>query len=199
MARPAPASAGCAVMALRIVPCTIAEARAFVEAKHSHLHAPVGGLCAVGVARDGDLACVAILSRPVARRLQEQGCAEVVRVASDGTPHVASMALAAITRAALALGWRRIVSSTLLGEAGSSYRAAGWRPVAVGEPGQDQWNCPNRVRSAPEQAGAKVRWETGPDALPFAPDVDALVRASVGKVVIPPRTQGLGPLFAVRP
>ncbi len=177
-------------MSLRVVPCNIGEARAFVE--HSHLHAPLSGLCAVGVAEDGRLACVAILSRPVSRELQAQGCAEVVRVASDGTPHAASMALGAITRAAAALGWRRIVSSTLLGEVGTTYRAAGWRAVAV-QLRERTWGTRGDLGAI--QPGAKVRWETGPDAMPVNPDVDELVRASVGKVAIPDRAERM-PLFS---
>ena len=179
-------------MTLRVVPVTIGEACAFVERHHSHLHAPVSGLCAVGVA-DGDrLACVAILSRPVSRELQAQGCAEVTRVASDGTEHAAGKALGAITRAALALGWRRLVSSTLLGEAGTIYRACGWCPVSVG--GGGQWGRSSRSRPDAIQPGAKVRWETGPDAKPMDPKVDLLVRESVGKVPILKRRSGL-PLF----
>lgn len=115
---------------LRVVPVTITDARAHVARWHSHLAAPVGGLLAAAVAEGDRVACVAILGRPVSRVLQAQGCAEVTRVASDGTaPHAASMALGAIRKAALALGWRRLVSSTLIGEAGTSYRAAGWHPL----------------------------------------------------------------------
>ena len=116
---------------LTVVPLTLTAARRHVHQHHSHLERPQGGLCAVGVADDGQLACVAILSLPRARLLNGKA-AEVIRVASDGTRHAASMCLAAITRAGLALGYTRLVSSTLLGEAGTSYRAAGWRPVAIG-------------------------------------------------------------------
>ncbi len=184
-------------MSLRVVPCTIGAARAFVEREHSHLRRPVSGLCAVGVATDGRLVCVAILSRPISRVLQTQGCAEVTRCASDGTPHAASMAYGAISRAGLALGWHRLVSSTLLGEAGTCLRAAGWRPVAVRGPRSPrEWSCGSRDREDAAQPGAKVRWEFGPAALPLAPLVDALVRASVGKVAIPPRKATVMPLFA---
>lgn len=112
---------------LRIVPVGVREARERVEALHSHHHAPPGALFCVGVA-DGDrLVCVAIVSRPVARMLDADATvAEVTRVASDRTPHAASMAIAAATRAAIALGYRRLVSYTLLGESGTCYRAAGW-------------------------------------------------------------------------
>ncbi len=186
-------------MSLRVVPCTIGEARAFVERAHSHLHAPISALCAVGVAIEGgELVCVAMLSRPVSRELQAQGCAEVTRCASDGTPHAASMAYGAISRAGIALGWRRLVSSTLLGEAGTCLRAAGWRPVAMRGPRSlAEWSSARRDRQDAAQPGAKVRWEFGPDALPLNREVDEVLRASVGKVALPARPER-DPLFATR-
>lgn len=183
-------------MSLRIVPITIGDARLFVEREHSHLHAPLSGLCAVSVVGGGLVVCVAILSRPVSRELQAQGCAEVTRVASDGTEHAGSMALGAIRRAALALGWRRLVSSTLLGEAGTIYRADGWHPVAVHGPrSPEAWSCASRDREAAAQPGAKVRWEAGPDARPRDFEVDSLVRAMVGKVELLARPDMNMPLF----
>lgn len=183
---------------LRLTPVNIRQARAFVEREHSHLHAPLSGLCAVGVS-DGDrLACVAILSRPVSRVLQAQGCAEITRVASDGTPHASSMAIGAISRAGIALGYRRLVSSILLGEAGTSYRAAGWWPVAACLK-ERHWDVGARnyeFRPA-EQPGAKVRWEFGPDALPRDPAIDAIVRESVGKIDLKHRGESM-PLFSAR-
>ena len=110
---------------LAVVPVTIGEARRFVEREHSHHHAPLGGLFAVAVAAGDRVVCVGVVSRPVARKLGGRGIAELTRTASDGTPHAASMCIAAATRAALALGYRRIISYTLAGEAGTSYRAAG--------------------------------------------------------------------------
>lgn len=179
-------------MTLSIVPLTLKAAHAHVQRHHSHLDRPQGGLCAVGVAEDGRLACVAILARPVARLLAQPGVAEVTRVASDGTQHAASMCLGAITRAALALGYTRLVSSTLLGEAGTIYRACGWRPVTIGAGGE--WSRSGRERSAAMQSGAKVRWETGPKALPADAEVDALVREMVGRVVLTGRRETM-PLF----
>lgn len=111
-------------MSLVVVPINITEARKHdVERHHSHHHAPQGGLCAVAVAEDSRVVCVAMLSRPVARMLNADPlCAEVNRVASDGSAkHAASMAVGAISRAAFALGYRRLISYLLLGEAGTSY------------------------------------------------------------------------------
>lgn len=94
--------------------------------------------------------------------------AEVSRAASPKThepvPHAASKALAAITRAALALGYTRLVSYTREDEKGTTYRAAGWRPTAIVDGGE--WSRPSRSRKAAVQPCRKVRWEYGPDAAP---------------------------------
>jgi hypothetical protein len=189
-------------MKLRLVPIDISRARAWIQREHSHLDAPIGGKCAVAVeVLDGGgwrMCCVALLGRPVSRELQTQGCAEVLRVASDRTPHAASKALAAITRAGLALGYRRLVSSTLLGEAGTSYTAAGWHPVHVELRSRDWERSDGRSSGPAMQPGAKVRWESGPDALASDPRVEALVRDCAGRVELRGRQERL-PLFAKLP
>lgn len=171
---------------LRVVPCTITDARRWIARHHSHHGPPVSGLAALGVARGDALVCVALAGRPVARLLA--GSAEITRVASVGgeeARHAASMAVAAMARALIALGYRRVVSYTILGEAGTSYRAAGWWPTAITSGGQ--WDRDGRPREAAEQPGRKVRWEYGPAAAPLGAEVDAAVRAAVGVVAVPPR------------
>lgn len=190
---------------LRVVPVTVTDARIYVQRWHTHLDACIGALFAAGVEhRERGLVCVALMGRPNARVLdvrRDDGVrtvAEITRVASDGsTPHAASMAGAAVSRAALALGYRRLVSSTLLGEAGTMYRAMGWRAVAVrARPGPGEtWARDGRARDWPTQPGAKVRWEFGPDALPYDAEIDAFVRAHVGRVELQPKRERL-PLLA---
>jgi hypothetical protein len=182
---------------LRVVPLTVRAARAFVERHHSHHHAPVGGLLACGVTEGDRLCCVAILSQPVARMLGARGdTAEVSRLASDGTRHAASKCLAAISRGALALGWRRLVSYTLLGETGHSYRAAGWHVTGSVE-ASERWHT--RSRRTIVQAGAKVRWECGPDALPLDPAAERARADAVGRVLVQPRREVLPLLREVEP
>ncbi len=182
---------------LRVAPVTLGEARAFVERHHSHHHAPVGGLFAVGVAEGDRLCCVAVVSRPVARVLDAQGnVAEITRVASDHTRHAASKCIAAATRMALAGGYTRLVSYTLLGESGASYLAAGWHVTGL-VAASDRWHT--REARTTVQGGAKVRWETGPDALP-ADGAAALVCAfAVGAVDVPARPETLPLLAMVTP
>jgi hypothetical protein len=185
-------------MSLLVVPTSVQDAKAFVAVEHSHHDAPLSGLVAVAVEVEGRRVCVAILGRPVARALDAiPTCAEVTRLASDAsTPHAASKALGAIARAAWPLGYRRLVSYTLLGEAGTCYRAAGWRPVAHVK--GREWSCASRHRGGAAQPGDKVRWETGPDALARDKDVDALVRSSAGRIELPARREDL-PLFGEGP
>lgn len=163
---------------LRVRPVTLATATAFVHAVHSHLDRPQGGLFAVGVEADGTLVCVAILGRPTARLIgvatPDAYVAEVTRVASDGsTPHAASKALAALT------------------EAGTIYRACGWHPTAISCGGEH--DRPSRRRKPAQQSGQKVRWETGPAALPLDPAADRIVREHVGRVQLHQRQLPLLP------
>jgi hypothetical protein len=165
---------------LILIPTTLRDARAWINLHHSHHRAPQGGMFSVGVGTKDPgggivMACIAIFGKPVARMLNDDFTGEITRVASDRTPHAASKAVAAITRMAGAGGYTRLVSYTLLGEAGTSYRAAGWWPTARTEGGE--WSREGRGRKAALQVGAKVRWEFGSTAQPRNPVIEAYVRA----------------------
>ena len=175
---------------LRAVPLLQAEANEVVDRLHSHHGAPQGSMWSVGiVGRDGVVHCVAQVGIARARMLMSPRTAEVVRVASDGTKNAASMALARCTAALFALGYTRVVSYTILGESGHSYRVAGWWPTSLSAGGQ--WSRPSRARAAAQQALPKVRWEIGPGApKPSAAEAQRLaevIRSSVGAVQIPTR------------
>jgi hypothetical protein len=168
------------MMALKLAPIYIGQAKEWVNKHHSHLYAPIAGLFAVSVEDDGRRCCVGIASIPKARALMEQGCCEIVRVASDGTKHAASMTVAALSRAAIALGYRRIVSSTLLGESGVSYSAAGWWPVHIQKKVYSWGNhTKNPGAQTQTQPVRKVRWEFGPDALPKDKEILQQVKEAI--------------------
>ena len=141
---------------LRVVPCTITRARAFVGAHHRHLAPPLSGLFAVGIARGEEIVGVAIVGRPVARKLQDGDTAEVTRVCTEGERNGCSMLLAACRRGAHALGYRRLITYTLTSEPGTSLRAAGWQEVAKVR--GRSWSCSSRPRP-PNAARDKRRWE----------------------------------------
>jgi hypothetical protein len=145
-------------MSLTLSPITLREANAFVASVHRH-HGPVRGcICCLAVSDEhGAVRGVAIVGRPVARRLQDSWTAEVNRVATDGARNACSMLYSAAWRAVKALGYKRLVTYTLPEEGGASLRAAGWR--CIGEAGGGNWNKKSRPRVDSEHQQMKLRWE----------------------------------------
>jgi hypothetical protein len=147
-------------------PITLREANAFVAEHHSH-HSPARGCkFAIACVDAGRLCGVVIVERPKARMLDDGTTLELSRVCTDRTSHVASKLIAAATRAAFAMGARRVVSYVLEDEAGVSYRAAGWT-LAEERVGGGSWSRETRPRDglglfgdiAKAPQGAKRRWE----------------------------------------
>lgn len=143
---------------LHVVPITLRDARAYVNAHHRHLRAPAGAKLAIGVREDRErLRGVAILGRPVARRLDNGSAIEVTRVATDGCRNACSALYGAAARIAKALGYTRALTYTLTSETGTSVRAAGWRSKGVSRGGT--WSRQTRTRRDLQPLGPKQRWE----------------------------------------
>ena len=146
-------------MSLMLVPISIGDAKVVVRRMHRHNQPPQGGLFAVAVAQEGDEEpCgVAIIGRPVARRLQDGWTCEVTRCATDGTANACSKLYGAAWRAARALGYRRLITYTLDTEPGTSLRAAGFR--IVGETPGKSWSVKSRPRIDKHPLQGRLRWE----------------------------------------
>ena len=145
---------------LRVVPCTISDAREFVTQHHRHHRAPVGGLFAVACADDvGAIRGVAIVGRPVARMNDDGWTAEVTRTATDGARNACSMLYGACWRAARALGYRRLITYTLESESGCTLIAAGWR--CLGQVGGGSWSRESRPRVDRHPLQTKIKWQVG--------------------------------------
>jgi hypothetical protein len=142
---------------LHIVPCSIQDARSFVQQFHRHHQPPLSGLFAVACAIGEKVCGVAIVGRPIARMLQDGWTAEVTRVATDGARNACSILYAACWRAARALGYRKLITYTLASEPGISLRATGWS--AVGQVEGRSWHCPSRPRVDRHPTQDKIRWE----------------------------------------
>jgi len=153
---------------LTIRPITQRAARAWITAHHRHLDAPRGDVirCAV-VDEAGEIRGVAMAGRPVSRRLDDGTTLEVTRVATDGATNACSMLYGALRRAAVALGFVRLVTYTLPEEGGASLRASGWRED--GAAGGGSWSAPSRPRgedllltlpgmAARTRTDVKTRW-----------------------------------------
>ena len=127
---------------LELAPCTLKEAREFVDRHHRHHEPPQLALFAVAVASGDEVVGVAIVAIPTARMLNDGWTAEVNRVCTTGHRNACSKLYGAAWRAARALGYRRLVTYTLPEEGGASLRGAGWR--CVGEAGGGSWSRRDR-------------------------------------------------------
>lgn len=145
---------------LIIVPCTLDEANAFVAKHHRHHRPVVGHKFSVAVAdEDMEIRGVAIVSRPVARNLDDGWTLEVTRCCTDGCPNACSALYGACWRATRNMGYRKLVTYTLSDESGASLTAAGWKCVAQTDGGS--WSCKSRPRVDKHPLQAKLRWEAG--------------------------------------
>lgn len=141
-----------------VCPVTITEAQSFVDQHHRHHKAPRGALFAVAVGGFDGIVGVAICGRPVARELADGWTIEITRCCTTGHFNACSMLYGACRRAALALGFKRVVTYTLATEAGGSLRGAGFRVVA--DVRGRAWSCPSRPRVDTRPNQAKLRWES---------------------------------------
>ena len=151
---------------IKAVPLTLRQANAFVAEKHRHSRPVRGAKLSVGIATRGQLVGVAIIGRPVSRRLDDGETIEVTRVCTDGTLHACSCLYGRVIRIARELGYKRIVTYTLASESGSSLKAAGF--VREADVPDANWDKPSRPRKVMDThlfgsesvtpQGAKIRW-----------------------------------------
>jgi hypothetical protein len=138
-------------------PISLRQARRFVTEVHRHHEAPQGGKFALAAWSSGELVGVAIVGRPVSRRLDNGLTAEVIRVATDGTRNACSFLYVRAKRAAQAMGYRKILTYTLPEESGDSLRAVAWTRAGVA--GGGSWSKPSRPREDKHPTQEKIRWE----------------------------------------
>lgn len=146
-------------MSVKIVPVTLATAKAFVNEHHRHNKAPVSHKFSIGLADDDNrLVGVVIVGRPVARALDDGSTAEITRCCVTGEKNANSMLYGAAVRAAKAMGYCKIVTYTLPTESGASLKAAGFR--LDGETTHSGgWDTPSRHRANTDYpVGKKLRW-----------------------------------------
>jgi hypothetical protein len=143
-------------MGLELQPITLKEAKAFVNEHHSHNVASIGHKFSIAVNDGEKVVGVVMVGRPVARHFDDGWTAEVTRCCTDGTKNVASMLYAAAWRCARAMGYKRVITYTLLGEEGVCLKAAGWKIVGQTK-GQGTWE--SRPRTVKWEEGPKMLWQ----------------------------------------
>jgi len=156
---------------MKIMPCELKDANAFIAKHHRH-HKPVVGhrfsIAAVqSEVRDvipagpylcEDVVGVAIIGRPVARMTDQRLVVEVTRLCTDGTKNACSLLYAAAARVAREIGYKSIQTFILESEPGTSLIASGWKMIGI-SPGGD-WNVPSRGgRRTDQPMEKKAKWQ----------------------------------------
>lgn len=155
-------------MKLTLRPIDLSAARAFIREHHRHNLPPPGHKFSIAC-YDGDRLCgVAMVGRPIARKLDDGLTLEITRNCTDGTYNACSMLYGACVRAAKAMGYQRIITYTLESEPGTSLKASGWT-VCQKNVGGGLWSSPSRPRELTQttlfgeevkySTDKKVRWE----------------------------------------
>lgn len=123
---------------MTIRPITLREANAYVAQHHRH-NQPTNGHKWSIACYDGERLCgVAICGQPIARKLDDGLTVEIRRVCTDGTYNACSILYGACSRVARDMGYRRVITYTLISEPGASLKASGF--INCGEAGGTSWN-----------------------------------------------------------
>lgn len=127
---------------LDICPVSLAEANAFVAEHHRHHKPVVGHKFSIGCTDGEKIVGVAIVGRPVSRYLDDGWTLEINRCCTDGTRNACSMLYAAAWRAARAMGYHKLIISSIQSRGQASRRldgsALGTLAVCVGQESVDQ-------------------------------------------------------------
>ena len=148
---------------LQVVPLTLSEANRFVQAHHRHCKKVQGHRFSLGAVSDGCLQGVAIIGRPVARKLDDGLTAEVTRlcVVDGSIKNSCSFLYRAAWRAWAAMGGQRLITYTLESETGASLRGAGFREVARSPAWKEGtgWTTRHGREWQPVHTEGKIRWQ----------------------------------------
>jgi hypothetical protein len=147
-------------VSLNLQPITYTEACTFIAQYHRHHLPPQGWKFGIAVNDGEKVVGVVTVGRPVARMLDNGYTLEVTRCCTDGTKNAPSMLYGAASRAAFALGYKRLITYTLQTEPGTSLKSANWREI--GFAGGGNWNKKSRPRVDTVLTEQKRLWEILP-------------------------------------
>lgn len=142
---------------LELTPVSLKTANEFVDLFHRHHKAVTGHKFSIGCSQNGRLVGVVIAGRPVSRHLDDGKTLEVNRLCTLGVKNTCSILYAAASRAAKAMGYKRIITYILESENGSSLKAAGWH--CAGPAGGKEWTGARKPPVPLYPQEMKVRFE----------------------------------------
>lgn len=140
---------------LTVKPIGVKEASEYINKYHRHHSATIGCKFCISAWNDGEMVGVAVCGRPVSRHYDDGLTCEINRVCTDGTKNACSLLYGACCRIAKAMGYRKIITYTLISENGASLKASGF--TFDGEAGGTHWTgSRNRGQNIPNEM--KKRW-----------------------------------------
>ena len=131
------------------------EANKFIEQYHRHHKRAVGHKFSVSCYDSDKLVGVAICGRPVSRYYDNGLTLEIYRLCTDGTYNACSKLYGACAKIARDMGYKRVITYTLLSECGTSLKASGF--LCEGEAGGKIWTG-QRKRDNGVPKEYKLRW-----------------------------------------
>lgn len=140
---------------MEIRPITLKEASEYVNLYHRHHNATVGCKFAIGCFDNERMVGCAVCGRPVSRYFDDGLTCEINRVCTDGTKNACSMLYGACCRIAKAMGYKSIITYTLLSEPGASLKASNF--TDEGEAGGTHWTG-KRDKGQALPSEMKRRW-----------------------------------------
>jgi len=148
---------------MKLIPLTLQRANELVAEWHRHNKPVTEHRFSIGAEHEGVLVGVAIVGRPIARKLDHHFTAEVNRlcVIPDAPLGTCSFLYGACRRVWFSMGGTRMVTYTLRSESGSSLRGAGWKPTEVKPASGSGWQTRDREHQE-VFACLKIRWEAPP-------------------------------------
>lgn len=109
---------------LKVRSVSFGDACHFVKLFHRHCKPPVGHKFSLGCFQNGQMVGVAICGRPVSRVYDDGVTLEITRLATNGTRNACSKLYAEARKYAQKIGYKKIITYTLMSESGASLRAA---------------------------------------------------------------------------
>lgn len=123
---------------MKIRPINLKDANEFVNKHHRHHKGVTGYKFAISCIDDNsEIIGVAICGRPVSRYLDNGETIEVNRLCTLGARNACSLLYSRCCQIAKAMGYKKIITYTLLSENGSSLKASGF--VCEGVAGGEIW------------------------------------------------------------
>ena len=129
---------------MELQPITYKEACQFITEHHRHHLYPQGWKFGVALNNGNKIIGVITVGRPVSRHKDDGWTLEVTRCCTDGTRNACSKLYATAWKAVKAMGYKRLITYTLISENGASLRGAGWK--IIGECKGGSWNVKSRPR-----------------------------------------------------